>query len=277
MSSSAPAASRSPATPWPNRLAHRRVIDPAHFAAVATRPPSDPARWPAPARAPVRVAAPPGAAALLLDAPLVEVRPLAHYDRLAEARRLPTSPTSGWSVHLARLKLTRLPDCLDGLAEEATKAKWTYVHFLDHLLTAEIAARTERDITMKTKLARFPFVKTLEEFDFAYQPSVDRAPDQGTGHAAVRRPGRDRALLGPPGTGKAHLAISLGVRAISQGVSVSFVGLADLLTIQLHRDAKEDRLGHRLQVRCAGPGCSSSTRWATSRSTASPPSSSSNW
>ena len=74
--------------------------------------------------------------------------------------------------HLGRLKLTRLPDCLDALAEEAAKAKWTYLEFLDHLLTAEIAARTERDITMKTKLARFPFVKTLEQFDFAYQPSL---------------------------------------------------------------------------------------------------------
>jgi DNA replication protein DnaC len=56
-------------------------------------------------------------------------------------------------------------------------------------------------------------------------------------------------FLGPPGTGKTHLAIALGVRAISQGISVSFVGLADLLD-QLHRDAKEDRLAHRLQMLC---------------------------
>jgi DNA replication protein DnaC len=148
--------------------------------------------------------------------------------------------------HLARLKLTRLPDCLDGLAEEATKAKWTYVEFLDHLLTAEIAARTERDITMKTKLARFPFVKTLEQFDFAYQPSLSERQIKELATLRFVAQGENVLFLGPPGTGKTHLAISLGVRAISQGVSVSFVGLAD----QLHRDAKEDRLTHRLQMLC---------------------------
>jgi DNA replication protein DnaC len=151
--------------------------------------------------------------------------------------------------HLARLKLTRLPDCLDGLAEEATKAKWTYIEFLDHLLTAEIAARSERDIAMKTKLARFPFVKTLEQFDFAYQPSLSERQIKELATLRFVAQAENVLFLGPPGTGKTHLAISLGVRAISQGVSVSFVGLADLLD-QLHKDAKEDRLTHRLQMLC---------------------------
>ena len=73
---------------------------------------------------------------------------------------------------LERLKLTHLPAHLDGLSEEATKQGWTYVDFLDRLLAAEIEARSARDIAMKTKLAHFPATKTLEDFDFAFQPSI---------------------------------------------------------------------------------------------------------
>lgn len=148
-----------------------------------------------------------------------------------------------------RLKLTRLPDCLDSLAEEATKQHWTYVEFLDQLLSAEIAARSERDITMKTKLARFPFVKTLEQFDFTYQPSISERQMRELATLRFVAHGENLLILGPPGTGKTHLAIALGVRAISQGISVSFMSMADLLE-QLHKDAKEDRLSHRLQMLC---------------------------
>jgi len=88
----------------------------------------------------------------------------------------------------ARLKLAQLPDRLDGLAEEATKQGWTYVDFLDRLLAAEIEARSARDIAMKTKLAHFPAAKTLEDFDFAFQPSINER-DPRVGDAA--RDGRD--------------------------------------------------------------------------------------
>ncbi len=63
---------------------------------------------------------------------------------------------------LERLKLTRLSERLDQLAEEAAKESWTYVEFLDRVLDVEVSARVERDVTMKTRLARFPFIKTLE-------------------------------------------------------------------------------------------------------------------
>ncbi len=75
--------------------------------------------------------------------------------------------------YLARLNLSRIADHLDPLAEEAGKAQWTYLEFLDRLLETELSARYPREVAMKTKLAHFPFVKTLDEFDFAFQPSVN--------------------------------------------------------------------------------------------------------
>jgi len=75
--------------------------------------------------------------------------------------------------HLARLKLARMADCLDMLAQDAAKHEWTYLDFLDHLLESEVSARYERDVAMKIKLAHFPFPKTLDQFDFAFQPSLN--------------------------------------------------------------------------------------------------------
>src|SRR6266702_4494957 len=76
---------------------------------------------------------------------------------------------------LERLKLTRLLECLDQVAEEAAKEHWSYVEFLDRVLDAEMSARLERDVAMKTRLARFPFIKTLEQFDFSFQPALNEA------------------------------------------------------------------------------------------------------
>jgi DNA replication protein DnaC len=156
--------------------------------------------------------------------------------------------------HFARLKLNRLPDCLDPIAEEATKRQATYVEFLDHLLSAEIAARLERDVAMKTKLAHFPVIKTLEGFAFAFQPSIDERQIRELATLRFVSHGENLLLLGPPGTGKTHLAIALGMLAISQGVSVYFLTVAgcplgSILDI-VQRDAKEDRLAHRLQAFC---------------------------
>ena len=147
----------------------------------------------------------------------------------------------------ARLKLAHLPDRLDGLAEEATKQGWTYLDFLDRLLAAEIEARSARDIAMKTKLAHFPATKTLEDFDFAFQPSINERQIRELATLRFVAQGENVLLLGPPGVGKTHLAIALGMLAISQGVSVYFLTVADLLDL-LQRDAKEDRLTHRLQA-----------------------------
>jgi DNA replication protein DnaC len=143
----------------------------------------------------------------------------------------------------------RLPDCLDRLAEEGAAKGWTYVEFLDHLLEAEVSGRYQREVEMKTILARFPIIKTLDQFDFAFQPSVSEKQVKELATMRFVANNENVLLLGPPGVGKTHLAISLGIAAIAQQISVYFVSIADLLD-QLHRDAKEDRLGNRLAALC---------------------------
>jgi DNA replication protein DnaC len=135
------------------------------------------------------------------------------------------------------------------VAEEAARAEWSYVAFLDRLLEAELSGRYEREVAMKTKLAHFPVVKTLDQFDFSFQPSV---PEKQVRELATMRfvaHGENVLLLGPPGVGKTHLAISLGMTAIAQSLSVYFVSIVELLE-QLARDQAEDRLGARLAALC---------------------------
>jgi DNA replication protein DnaC len=150
---------------------------------------------------------------------------------------------------LERLKLTRILECLDHVAEVAAKEQWSYVEFLDRVLDAEMSARLERDVAMKTRLARFPFIKTLEQFDFAFQPSINEAQIRELATGRFVANGENVLLLGPPGVGKTHLAISLGVAAIMQGISAVFFTVPDLVDL-VQQDAKADRLERRLQALC---------------------------
>jgi DNA replication protein DnaC len=152
-------------------------------------------------------------------------------------------------THLSQLKLQRMADYVDSVAEEAAKHEWTYLTFLDRLLDLEASARYERDVAMKRKLAHFPFFKTLEEFDFSFQPSINERQVRELATMRFLANGENILLLGPPGVGKTHLAIALGMAAIVQRNHVYFLTMVDLIEM-LHKDAKEDRLGHRLRTMC---------------------------
>jgi DNA replication protein DnaC len=152
-------------------------------------------------------------------------------------------------THLTQLKLQSMAAYLDTVAEEAAKHEWTYLAFLDRLLDLEASARYQRDVVMKTKLAHFPFFKTLDEFDFSFQPSISERQVRELATMRFLAHGENILLLGPPGVGKTHLAIALGVAAIAQRNHVYFLTMVDLIEM-LHKDAKEDRLAHRLRTLC---------------------------
>ena len=146
---------------------------------------------------------------------------------------------------LKMLALTTMPAVLDSLTQQAAANNWSALQFLDELTQTELAARAERDVQRKMRLARFPFHKTLDEFDFAFQPSVNERQIRDLATMRFAAHAENLLFLGPPGVGKTHLAVSLGICAILQGMSVLFYALPDLIQT-LARDAKADRLNQRL-------------------------------
>ena len=143
---------------------------------------------------------------------------------------------------LGRLKLRALRDRLDGLLEDAARQDLNLREALALLCDAEMRHREERRIHMAMNIAKFPFVRTLEGFDFEAQPSLD--PKQIRELAACRWVANGDALLilGPPGVGKSHLAVALGREAIRHGYSVLFIPAIGLITVlaKAHADGKLD-------------------------------------
>jgi len=147
--------------------------------------------------------------------------------------------------HLTRLKLTATRERLDALLQRAAKSEETYLEFLDQLLQEEVASKDEKRTRMMTTIARFPLKRTLEDFDFELQPSIDRklVRELETGRFIAN--GENILLLGPPGVGKTHLAIGLGRKVTAQGASCLFVPAMGLVA-QLIRAETEGRLEERL-------------------------------
>jgi DNA replication protein DnaC len=130
--------------------------------------------------------------------------------------------------HLGKLKLDRMAAVLDRLAEDAAKDDLSYLTFLDRLLEEEVTTRLARSVEMRTKLARFPFLKSLADFDFSFQPAIDERLVRDLATVRFVANAENVVLLGPPGVGKTHLAIALGLAAIAQGQHVHYLSAAEL-------------------------------------------------
>ncbi len=150
---------------------------------------------------------------------------------------------------LSSLQLTTMIQHLDDLTQQAAKENWSALEYLDNLTQLEVSARFERDVQRKLRLARLPFFKTLDQFDFAFQPSVNERQIRDLVSLRFVANTENVLFLGPPGVGKTHLAVSLGMAALTSGLSVLFNSVADLLD-QLTHDARADRLARRMTALC---------------------------
>lgn len=147
---------------------------------------------------------------------------------------------------LERLKLDHLQASLDTLCEHASKSDISYREFLEQALSQEWGGRHQKGFESRLKQARLPWVKTLEQFDFSFQPSIDRKVVRELSGLGFVERGENVILLGPPGVGKTHLAVALAVKAAEAGHRVMFSSL-DKLVSTLVRAKQENRLERQLQ------------------------------
>jgi len=147
---------------------------------------------------------------------------------------------------LTKLKMEHLEAQLDTVCEQAASRQEDYKTFLTQALQTEWQGRYQRGIEARLRQARFPWIKTLEQFDFSFQPSLDRRQVRELAGLSFVERAHNVILLGPPGVGKTHLAISLGVKAVEAGYSVLFLTLETLMT-RLTKALNENRLERSLQ------------------------------
>jgi DNA replication protein DnaC len=149
------------------------------------------------------------------------------------------------SAGLEQLGLTTALAHLDPVSQQAAAEGWSYSHFLGYLLEGELAERHRKCVALNLQFARFPYQKRLGEFDFAAQPGVDQRllDELATGRFLYE--GRNVIFLGPPGVGKTHLAIALGVMTAELGHRVYFVTAIELAR-KLSKAMAENRLHREL-------------------------------
>jgi len=147
---------------------------------------------------------------------------------------------------LDKLKMDHLEAQLDAVCEQAAQGQLDYKTFLTQALAAEWQGRYQRGIEARLRQARFPWIKTLDQFDFDFQPSLDRRQVRELAGMSFVERAHNVILLGPPGVGKTHLAVALGVKAVEAGYSVLFLTLEILMT-RLVKAFHENRLERSLQ------------------------------
>jgi DNA replication protein DnaC len=150
------------------------------------------------------------------------------------------------SENLMKLRLLKSRERLEAVLQDAATKEMAYSDFLEQILSEEVAAKTQKNVAMRTAMARFPFVKPLETFDFGYQPSIDKKQVLQLASCHYIEHGDNVLVLGPPGVGKSHLAVALGLKAIENGYRVLFTTAAALIA-SLTKSHNEGKLDERLK------------------------------
>ena len=133
------------------------------------------------------------------------------------------------SAGLSHLGLKVALGHLDQVSQQAAAANWSYTHFLGYLLESELAERHRKTVELNLQFAKFPYLKRLDGFDYAAQPTVDRRliDEMATGRFLAE--GRNVVFLGPPGVGKTHLGIGLTVAIAEMGHRVYFTNAIEMV------------------------------------------------
>ncbi|GAC1350137.1 MAG: hypothetical protein NVSMB27_29780 [Ktedonobacteraceae bacterium] len=175
--------------------------------------------------------------------PIVEIRNLADYDQLF---RKAGHPMNELPALLKTLHLKYVEPQLANLMEEARIHSVTYDAFLRRVLSLEVEARQQTAHQTRRKAARIPVSKTLDAFDFSFQPSINERQVRELSDLSFVRTHSNVVFLGPPGVGKTHLALSLAESALDAGYSVFFSTLTELVE-DLEQASQQHALKSRLR------------------------------
>lgn len=148
--------------------------------------------------------------------------------------------------HLVDLKMASALEVLDGIVARLERNEISSLEALEGLLAEENTLRESRRIRAQLMTSRLTTIKTLESFDFSFQPTLDRNRIQTLAELGFIERHQTVHLLGPPGVGKSHLAIALGVAAVKAKRSVYFTTLAELIAT-LTKAEREGSLASRLR------------------------------
>lgn len=174
------------------------------------------------------------------------------------------SPREAIRDMLADLKMPGSLEAIDQILSAVDSGQLTASEAIQRLLGAQIKLRNNRRLMAAMQSSRLPAIKTLEDFDFAFQPSIKREQIESSHELGFVGRRENVVLLGPPGVGKSHLAISLAVAAAKRGRRVYYGTVIDLIS-SLEEAQATGQLLRRLTVLTI-QRCWSSTRLATCRS-----------
>ncbi|NMB39199.1 MAG: ATP-binding protein [Firmicutes bacterium] len=130
---------------------------------------------------------------------------------------------------LGQLKMKHSIENLDRILETALKEDTTCLQFLEQVLQMEVKHRQDKALETRMKQAQFPYLATLDEFDFSFQQSITKRHMQQLLDFQWVDKAYNVLFLGPPGVGKTHLAIALGTQAIESGYKVTFITMEELV------------------------------------------------
>ncbi|MCL4469375.1 MAG: IS21-like element helper ATPase IstB [Deltaproteobacteria bacterium] len=142
--------------------------------------------------------------------------------------------------NLKRLRFSHAPEALGEVLKRAEHEGLTALSVLDELLEDEVSFKEDRRIVAALKLAGLPFIKTVDEYDFTFHPTLDKTQVMNLFDLTFLSRQENIFFLGPPGVGKTHLAVALAVKAAHAGHSVYFTTMAELIA-KLKEDEAQGR------------------------------------
>lgn len=145
-------------------------------------------------------------------------------------------------ANLTRLRLPKIREILQEIIQAAENKSASYLSFLDELLEEEVASKEQRRFETALKISGLPFIKSIDEFDFTFQPKLDRRKVMSLFDLTFIQQKGNIIFLGPPGVGKTHLAVALALKACGAGLSIYFTNMEDLI-VKLKKDHESGRPG----------------------------------